>query len=365
MSLPASGQPSDDLSDALQERIAAACDAGMPLAIRGGGTKSFLGTPVDGAFLNVDDHRGIVAYQPSELVLTARAGTRLTEIEATLAESGQMLPFEPPHFGPDATLGGAVAAGLSGPRRPYAGAVRDLVLGVRMLNGRGESLRFGGEVMKNVAGYDVSRLMAGSLGTLGVLLEISLKVLPRPAQETTIVREATAEEAIRLCNELAKRPLPITGAYWESGRLQLRLSGAADAVASASQSIGGEVLDDPDFWHRAREQQTPLFTGAQRLWRLSVPPTTPPMDLPGERAIDWGGAQRWLASDADAETIRATAAEAGGHATLFRGDDAPRFHPLSESLLAVHERVKLTLDPQGILNPGRLYPELDQRNAQA
>lgn len=358
MSGSASDPRSEDLSDALQERVAVAFEGGMPLAIRGGGTKSFLGHPVDGAFLNVDSHRGIVAYQPSELVLTARAGTPLAEIESVLAESGQMLPFEPPHFGPEATLGGAVAGGLSGPRRPYAGAVRDLVLGVRMLNGRGETLRFGGEVMKNVAGYDVSRLMAGAMGTLGVLLEISLKVLPRPAEETTVVHESQADEAIRLCNELAGRPLPVTGAYWEAGLLYIRLSGASDAVASARETIGGETLDDTEFWHRVREHQTPLLAGVRRLWRLSVPPATPPLELSGDTAIDWGGAQRWLASDAGAKTIRDATAAAGGHATLFRGDGAPRFHPLPESLMAMHKRVKLALDPGGILNPGRLYPDL-------
>lgn len=347
-----------DLADALQERIAAAYATGTPLAIRGGGTKAFLGHAVDGAFVDTSGHRGIVAYQPSELVVTARAGTPLSELEATLAENGQMLPFEPPHFGADATIGGAVAAGLSGPRRPYAGAVRDLVLGVRVLNGKGELLRFGGEVMKNVAGYDVSRLMAGSLGTLGVLLEVSLKVLPAPATETTVVQQLSPEDAIKQCIELGRQPLPVTGAYWENGQLGIRLAGTADAVESASRKVGGDELDDPEFWTRIREHQTPLLANANPLWRISVPPTTPPLDLPGETVIDWGGAQRWLVNDAPADTIRNLANAVGGHATLFRGDNAPRFHPLPDALMAAHKRLKHALDPKGILNPGRLYPAL-------
>lgn len=347
-----------DLANVLQERVAAALHAGTPLAILGSGSKAFLGHPVEGAFLEVAGHRGIVSYQPSELVITARAGTRLDEIESTLAQAGQMLPFEPPHFGADATLGGAVAAGLSGPRRPWGGAVRDLVLGVRMLNGRGEFLRFGGEVMKNVAGYDVSRLMAGSLGTLGVLLEISLKVLPRPAAQATLVQQMGAAEAIRCCTRLARRSLPVSAAYWEAGLLHLRLSGAAEAVTAASASIGGDRDDDSDFWLRVREHQTPLLAGARALWRLSLPATTPPLGLPGTTAIDWAGAQRWLVSDATADSVRRASAEAGGHATLFRGDHALRFHPLPAPLMAVHKRVKQALDPAGILNPGRMYPEL-------
>lgn len=347
-----------DLTDALQERVTAAFDARIPLAIRGGGSKAFLGQAVDGAFLDVDGHCGIITHQPSELVLTARAGTRLDDVESTLATSNQMLPFEPPHFGAGATLGGAVATGLSGPRRPWAGAARDLVLGLRMLNGRGEVLHFGGEVMKNVAGYDISRLMSGAMGTLGVLLEISVKVLPRPAAEATVVQAMDAARAIHRCSELGRQPLPVTGAYWEAGQLYIRLAGAADAVTAARDGIGGDVLQKTDFWQRVREHQTPLLASANPLWRLSLPATTAPLGLPGDTAIDWGGAQRWLASDAPADVIRHAVAKAGGHATLFRGDHAPRFHPLPEPLLAVHKRLKHALDPAGILNPGRLYPDL-------
>lgn len=355
---------SDDLTDALQERVAAAFAKATPLAIRGGNTKAFLGHPADGAFLDTGGHSGIVAYQPGELVVTARAGTRLAEVESALAERGQMLAFEPPHFGDNATLGGTVAAGLSGPRRPYAGAARDFVLGSRIVNGRGELLRFGGEVMKNVAGYDISRLMAGSFGTLGLLLDISLKVLPAPARETTLVRQATQAQAIDTMNELAGKALPLSGAYWEAGRLYLRVSGTPLAVAGAAATIGGELLDDNAFWTRGREQQTPFFCESQRLWRLSLPPATPPLQVAGfdpeDCAIDWGGAQRWLRGDperdaaTEAEALRAAAAAAGGHATLFRGSGAPAFHPLPRAMQALQERVKQALDPAGILNPGRL-----------
>lgn len=348
----------EDLISALRERIAAAHDRGTPLAIRGGGTKAFLGHPVDGAFLDVSALTGIVDYQPGELVITARAGTRLAELETVLAEHNQMLPFEPPHFGADATLGGTIAAGLSGPRRPWAGAARDLMLGTRVINGRGELLHFGGDVMKNVAGYDVSRLMAGAHGTLGVLISVSLKVLPRPAAEITVVQQLDATAAIRRMSELAAKPWPLSGAYWEAGALYLRLSGAERAVDAARDAIGGEADNDPERWTRIRELQTPLTADADRLWRLSVPPAAPLADLPGQWALDWGGAQRWLVTDADADDIRTAAERAGGHATLFRGDCDARFHPLPEAMLALHQRVRKSMDPAGILNPGRLYAEL-------
>ncbi|MDN5863025.1 MAG: glycolate oxidase subunit GlcE, partial [Salinisphaera sp.] len=266
---------------------------------------------------------------------------------------------EPPHFGAQATLGGTIAAGLSGPRRPYSGAARDFVLGTRILNGRGESLHFGGQVMKNVAGYDLSRLMVGAMGTLGVLLEVSLKVLPRPALEATLVQEIDQAQAIRRMNELAGRPLPLSAAYWEEDRLYLRLSGAGSAVAAAQAKIGGEALDSTNLWQQLRELQTDFLAHATTLWRISLPPATPPLDLPGAAAIDWGGAQRWLAGEADPRIIRAAAESAGGHATLFRGNgQAPRIHPLPDALMGIHRRLKQALDPAGILNPGRLYPDL-------
>jgi len=347
-----------DASDELAFAVGLAHANATPLAIQAGCTKDFLGEAIDGEPLDISGHRGIVNYQPGELVLTARAGTPLTEIEAALAEQGQMLAFEPPHYGETATLGGTIAAGLSGPARPFTGAARDFVLGARIINARGEILRFGGEVMKNVAGYDLSRLMAGAYGTLGVLLELSLKVLPRPGAQTTLMFEHDAATAIEQFGRWQRRPWPITGAYWENGCSHIRLAGASASVASAQQQLGGETLiDDAIFWRGVREQQRPFFATARALWRLSVPPATPRLEIDGECAIDWGGAQRWLSSDADADTIRSTVAAHGGHASVYRGHATPRFHPLPEAMMTLHRRVKQSMDPADILNRGRLYPD--------
>lgn len=346
----------------LQGRIRAAAHAGTPLCLRGSGSKSFLGRKAVGEPLGLAEHNGILAYQPKELVVTARCGTTLEEIESVLAEEGQGLPFEPPRFGPAATIGGTVACGLSGPARPYAGAVRDLVLGTRVLTGRGEVLRFGGEVMKNVAGYDVSRLMTGAFGTLGVLLEVSLKVMPLPAAERTLVQERSPGEAVRLMNEWAGRPLPVTATCHDGERLYVRLSGAETAIRQAAASLGGEPVEDGRaFWHgRIREQGHAFFAGGGPLWRLSVRQSAPPIELPGKQLIEWGGAQRWLRTDADAGSIRAAAERAGGHATLFRGGERTGevFHPLSPALISLHRGLKEAFDPRGILNPGRMYEGL-------
>ena len=334
-----------------------------PLCIRGGGTKDFLGSPPRGETLRTVDYRGIIEYEPTELVITARAGTPLHDIEAALAGNGQMLAFEPPHFGNGATLGGCIAAGLSGPRRPYAGAARDFVLGVRILDGRGNDLRFGGRVMKNVAGYDVARLMTGSLGTLGLITEISLKVLPAPASETTLRLKRTEAEAIGAMNEWAGKPLPISATAFRDGVLNVRLSGANSAVHAAAKTLEGTAVDPQEagrFWSNIREHSDPFFTNDAPLWRLSVKPTTLPLDLPGVQLIEWGGALRWLHSRADARAIRDAAAHAGGHATLFRSEDksAGAFQPLPPALMKLHGNLKRTFDPAGIFNPGRLYPDL-------
>ena len=353
---------SQDQTDALAERIKQAHVAGTPIAIAGSGSKRFLGEPVDTSThdkLDMTAHRGIVSYEPGELVLTARAGTPLADIEAALADEGQRLAFEPPHYGAGATLGGTIAAGLSGPARPYAGAARDFVLGTRIINGQGEILRFGGEVMKNVAGYDLSRLMAGAHGTLGVLLEISLKVLPTPRTQPTRVFEHNAEQALAAFSSWAARPWPISATYWEAGRTYLRLSGATSSVDAAASALGGEsVADDVDFWRGVREHERVFFTdGENALWRLSCAPAAPISDLPGSLALDWGGAQRWRVTDAPAEAVRDAARLHGGHATLYRGDARPRGQALAPALLAAHHRLKHAMDPAGILNPGRLIPE--------
>jgi glycolate oxidase FAD binding subunit len=352
-----------DIVDQLAATIREAASHDRWLCIRGGGTKDFYGGEPHGNKVNTGDYRGIVSYEPTELVITARAGTPLAEIEAALRQKGQMLPFEPPHFGAGATLGGCVAAGLSGPRRPYAGAVRDFVLGVRLLDGKGDDLRFGGQVMKNVAGYDVSRLVCGSLGTLGLLLEVSLKVLPRPAVEATLHLKCGGDEAITLMNEWAGKPLPITATAYHDGDLGVRLSGSRPGVDAAVKKLGGSPVDPAQaelFWNGIKEHTDPFFAAGGPLWRLSLKPTTPPLNLPGAHLIEWGGALRWLRSDADAKTVREAAAHAGGHATLFRGGNRASgvFQPLAPALMKLHRNLKKAFDPAGILNPGRLYSDI-------
>ena len=361
------------LIDQFTDKIRAAAGERKPLRIRGAGTKDFYGhfTPLHLHASGLSDvldptaYTGVVDYEPTELVVTARCGTRLTDLEAELSNHRQMLAFEPPHFGPGATIGGCVAAGLSGPRRATAGAVRDFVLGVRMLDGKGDDLSFGGRVMKNVAGYDVARLMTGSLGTLGLLLEISLKVLPLPAMELTLQIPLTEAEAIRRMNLWAGKPLPISATCFYGGQLMLRLSGAEPAVGAARAIIGGEeVSDAAGFWVSVREQQHPFFSMGKPLWRLSVKSTTPPLSLPGTQLIEWGGALRWLAADDEGEAVqiavRTAASSAGGHATLFRhaGSSLAVFHPLAPGMMKITRRLKEKFDPAGILNPGRMYPEL-------
>ncbi len=346
-----------DLSAELQSRVRAALVDNTPLVIRGGGSKAFYGRKCTGEPLDVAGHAGVVNYEPTELVITARCGTSLAELEALLYEHGQMLPFEPPHFGSGVTFGGMIAAGLSGPRRPWGGAVRDAVLGVTLLNGRGEVLKFGGQVMKNVAGYDVSRLMAGALGSLGVILEASVKVLPRPALELTLVQEADASAARERLITWSGRPLPLSASLHQGGRLYLRLSGSAAGVAAARDQIGGEVLEEAGFWRETRDHLLPFFRTGGPLWRLSLPPAAPLQDLPGETVTEWGGAQRWLRGDAPPARIRAAASLAGGHATLFRGHDGSGevFQPLAAPLMTLHRRIKAAFDPAGLLNPGVIY----------
>ena len=338
------------------------------LDIRGGGTKAFYGGAPQGDALDITPLRGISSYEPSELVVTVRAGTPLAELEAALAEKGQCLAFEPPRFGPGGTVGGMVAAGLSGPARAAVGSVRDFVLGASLVNGRGELVTFGGQVMKNVAGYDISRAMVGSLGVLGAICEVSLKVLPRAPATLTLRHELDQAAALRKVNEWAGQPLPLNASAWWEGMLVVRLSGAAAAVRAAQQQLGGEVIEEPlaaAFWAGLRDQTDEFFAGAAAavtrgasLWRLSVPQTAAPLKLSGEQLIEWGGAQRWICTTAPAAQLREAAAQAGGHATLFRGGDksAGAFTPLPPAMALIQREVKRAFDPDGVFNRGRLYP---------
>jgi glycolate oxidase FAD binding subunit len=298
-----------------------------------------------------------VAYEPRELVLTVKAGTRLADIDAALAAQGQMLAFEPPRFGEAASIGGTVACNLSGPRRPYAGAARDFVLGARIVNGKGEDLSFGGRVIKNVAGYDVSRLMAGALGTLGILTELSFKVLPRPPAEATLAFEMDEARMLETVNQWAGRPLPLSATAWEAGVLRVRLAGAASAVAAARAKLGGtEVADGPAYWEALREHRLPFFAADRPLWRLSVAQTAAPIAAGHPQLIEWGGGLRWVSGTLDTARARELATGARGHATLFRGGDraAGVFHPLDPAIAKIHRRLKDAFDPAGILNPGRM-----------
>ena len=345
------------------EKIRGAAAQGAALRLRGGGTKDFYGNEPRGELLDTRAHAGIVSYEPTELVLTARCGTPLHEVEKILEENRQCLPFEPPHFGDGATLGGCVAAGLSGPRRASAGAVRDFILGAKIVDGRGRVLSFGGQVMKNVAGYDVSRLLAGSLGTLGFISEISLKVLPRHPSELTLRLAMPQERAIDALNRWAGQPLPVSASVWHEGELMLRLSGSAAALGPAAAAIGGEAVESESattFWSSIREQAHAFFAGPEPLWRIAVPTITPPIELPGRQLIEWGGGLRWLKSDCEPRAVRDAAKNAAGHATLFRAARKPvaAFAPLEPIVLRLHRELKSTFDPAGIFNPGRLYPEL-------
>jgi len=353
-----------DLPGLWQERIRQAAAAGTALRIVGRGTKDFYGQDLRGEPFETLAHAGIVDYDPTELVVTARCGTPLFEIEQALHDAGQMLGFEPPRFGRAATLGGCVAAGLSGPRRPYAGAVRDLVLGARLLDGRGEDLSFGGRVMKNVAGFDVSRLIAGSLGTLGVVLEVSLKCQPLPRVEDSRVLELTADRAIQRMNEWGARPMPVSATCFYDGRLYVRFGGAQSAVAAAVREAGGTPLPEADaFWCSLREQEHAFFgVDAQApLWRLSVRTTAPFADLGGPQLVEWGGGLRWLKANAqtDPARLRLWASQHAGHATIYRAADksAGVFQRPAEPLLRIQRELKRTFDPQGIFNPQRMYPD--------
>lgn len=376
----------------IADRVRSAAAAATPLRIRGGGSKDFFAQTLEGELLHTASLAGVLSYEPSELVVTVGAGTPLSELEALLATKGQCLPFEPPHFGTAdsrsqpagqggtsggsaagsrATAGGMVASGLSGPARASVGAVRDYVLGLKLINGRGELLTFGGQVMKNVAGYDVSRLMVGAMGTLGLITEVSLKVLPIAPAEATLRFECNQQQALAWLNSWGARPLPLNASCWvedaSTGVLYLRLRGALAAVEAACRTLGGERKDNAEVaadWRACRDQQLNWFTArgdTQDLWRLSVPQTAPVLDLPEPPLIEWHGALRWVRAEAvDAQHLRTAAAAAGGHATLFVARSArntratARFDTLTPPLDRIHRELKREFDPAGIFNPHRM-----------
>lgn len=369
----------DSALSQITQRVRAAVADRTPLRLRGGGSKDFHAHALEGEILDTRALQGVLGYEPSELVVTARAGTSLAELQALLAQQGQCLPFDPPHFGPGATVGGMVAAGLSGPARASAGAVRDYVLGLEMLNGRAELLRFGGQVMKNVAGYDVPRLMAGSWGTLGLITEVSLKLLPQAPAEATLLFHCTQAQALQWLNTWGGRPLPLNASCWleDEGRgtLFVRLRGAKAAVQSACAALGGERKDNaqvaPD-WDACRDHQLPWFLDrlAQpdlALWRLSLPAQAPVLALPeGARGplVEWHGALRWVQAPRHlGPALQALAAQAGGSAQMFQAESAGTGSgpatlapatPLPAALAALQARLQQAFDPAGIFNPGRL-----------
>ena len=347
-----------DIAGELADRVREATARGAPLRIVGGDTKRFHGRRVEGEPLNVSGHRGVLSYDPSELVITARAGTPIAEIDDLLAEHNQMLAFEPPVLGKSSTLGGVIASGLAGPRRPFAGAVRDFVLGVTVLSGRGEALRLGGTVFKNVAGFDGFRLMAGALGCLGVLLDVSLRVSPRPVAERSVsIAEDWAASQARLSG-LMRRQTPLSAAMHDGDRLHLRFSGSEAGVAMSVAESGGQASEAPP-WEGLRDLKLPIFS-AERLWRLSKPHAIDLPNLGGERLIDWAGSQVWLSTEASATEVRNACTHIGGHATLFRGAEPGEevLTPLASPLLALHKRIKAAFDPTGVFNPGRMYEGL-------
>ncbi|MDK1024974.1 MAG: glycolate oxidase subunit GlcE [Gammaproteobacteria bacterium] len=349
-----------DTSSQLIETVSDAYHHNKQLNITGGGSKSFLGSPgtsVEDSIITTS-HCGVLLYEPKELVLQARCGTPIAEIEKLLSDEAQMLGFEPPHFGDCATVGGAVASGLSGPMRPYAGAARDFVLGVNLINGKGEQISFGGRVMKNVAGYDVSRLMVGAMGTLGLIMDVSLKVIPLPRHEITCCFEMQPDAALNKMLGLSRVSLPVTGTCYFDHMLYVRLAGNEASVRAARKSLGGEEYDQGKlFWRNLRDQDMNFYS-QEDIWRLSVSPSTP-IDTGTPYLIEWGGAQRWY-QRLDREKAEQLAENGSGHATLFRtsSSEAARFHPLSPELAEIHKRLKYAFDPGRVFNPGRMYADI-------
>lgn len=352
----------NDISEQLQNEVLQIIKSGETLTIKAGGSKDFYGrNPLNAKNeLNIADHQGIISYEPTELFIKARAGTPLKVIEKILKDNQQMLAFEPPAFSNNATLGGTIACNLSGPRRAYSGAVRDYVLGTKIINGNAEFLSFGGVVMKNVAGYDISRLMVGALGTLGVILEASVKVIPQPETEITLIQNMNIETALTKLHQWSVLPLPISASCFYQNNLYIRLSGIEKSIVATQKTLGGELLSEADaFWLSIKEQTHDFFNNKQSLWRFSLASNSPVLVLDGDTLYEWGGALRWLKSSLPPKEIRASCTSLKGHASLFRftGVRDEVFQPLPKHLLKLHQNLKRTFDPHNIFNIGRLYPE--------
>ncbi len=355
-----------DISRELIARVANASANNQSLNIVGGNSKTFLGREAIGEKISIREHQGILSYEPVELVMTARAGTTITEIEATLDEQGQMLAFEPANFLGKATIGGTLACNSSGPARPWSGSVRDAVLGIKLINGKSEHLNFGGQVLKNVAGYDISRMQAGAMGSLGIITQVSFKVMPKPQSSLTLVAAMDAGQAIEKMNKLAGQAKPLTAACWFNNKLYMRLSGATSAVEGAVKAWTGKILEnDQQFWQSLKEQQTDFFCGGsddnstnkEPLWRFSVNSNAKHFLPEHNWLIDWGGSQRWLRGFHDFEALETMAENANGQVSLFRNGDRSNevFHRQSPALKAIHQRLKSSFDPKNIFNPSRLY----------
>ena len=352
-----------DKTEELTEQVKQAVSTGRSLNIVGGNSKAFLGRSSDAQSLHTTEHAGVVSYEPTELVVTVRSGTSMHELNSLLHENKQMLPFEPPVLG-SGTIGGVLACGLSGPARPFAGSARDYVLGMRVINGRAQALRFGGEVMKNVAGYDAARLHVGAYGTLGVLLETSMKVLPLPEYELTLQQELASANDTHALVKLMRQSLPLSAATIIGNAQYLRLSGSESAVKAAAKTCGGETVSDADsFWQSIREMSHAYFADDTPLWRISVPEFAPALDIEGEWLYDWAGAQRFLKTRASAQEIYAAAANASGHASCYSSgrvaESVPLFQPLEGAMLKLQTRVRDSFDEQRLFNPGRFHAECD------
>jgi glycolate dehydrogenase FAD-binding subunit len=351
----------NDISKELQNQVQQAIADKTPLSISAGNSKKFYGNQSIATSLDVSQHSGIISYEPTELVVTVRAGSNLKQIEKILEAENQMFGFEPPAYAETATIGGTIACNLSGPRRAFSGAARDFVLGCKIINGKGEILHFGGEVMKNVAGYDVSRLMCGAMGTLGVLLELSIKVLPKPETEVTLIHEMKINESLNKVHQLNRAALPISATSFDQNNLYIRLSGSQGAVSAATKLVGGDELEQGDaYWLKLKEHQMEYFKQKSNLWRLSLASNTPALKLSGKTYYEWNGALRWLVSDENEIVIRETVAKQGGHAVCYRQHNKPDnvFHPLDTGLLKLHQKIKNAFDPCGIFNPGKMYSEI-------